>query len=234
MTVRFFKKVSVTEVRNGYSVFLDGHCLTTPKKHRMILPNKELAQALADEWESVVESIDLLAMPLNRMLNTAFDRIAGQEVMIVETLLSYAKHDMLCYRACDPHLLVVKQDQLWNPIVKWFCDHYDISFTVEKGLMPIEQSKESLKSIEKILLIVSKNLLVLTGLSHLTTVTGSLILSLAVIEKYIVDSDKIYEISCLESLFQQAQWREDKEAQEKLLGIKYNIEEVMHYFSLIL
>ncbi|MGB0262186.1 MAG: ATP12 family protein, partial [Henriciella sp.] len=73
---RFYDSASVETSENvdRWLVCLDGRAISTPLKHRLELPTRALAQAIADEWQSQTDVIDLPALTLTRLANFAMDR----------------------------------------------------------------------------------------------------------------------------------------------------------------
>ena len=58
---RFWKKVDVVSLENGFFIKLDEKILKTPAKKEMLLPTKALAKKIAIEWAE--------AVTLNKALN---------------------------------------------------------------------------------------------------------------------------------------------------------------------
>ena len=70
---RFWTEVDVDADRGRA---LDGRPVRTPGRAPLALPTDALAEAVADEWRAVGETIDPRAMPLTGLANAAIDRIA--------------------------------------------------------------------------------------------------------------------------------------------------------------
>src|SRR5262245_27330187 len=73
---RFWEKADAVATEHGFAIELDGRRVKTPAKADLILPTEQLADAVAQEWNSVVEIIDPREMPLTGLANAAIDRIA--------------------------------------------------------------------------------------------------------------------------------------------------------------
>ena len=71
---RFWTQVAVDD---GRVVTLDGRPVRTPGRVPLALPTAALAEAVAEEWRAVPETIDPRAMPLTGLANAAIDRIAA-------------------------------------------------------------------------------------------------------------------------------------------------------------
>ncbi|MBV9418925.1 MAG: ATPase, partial [Alphaproteobacteria bacterium] len=98
---RFYKAVTVSD---DFGILLDGRALKTPAKAALKLPTRALAEALAEEWRGQVDEVDLNRMPLNRLANTAIDRVSAHREAIVTELANYGGSDLLSYRADDAAL----------------------------------------------------------------------------------------------------------------------------------
>lgn len=70
---RFWTDVTITSERG---IMLDGRPVRTPGRVPLILPTPALAEAVAQEWRDVGDSIDPRAMPLTGLANAAIDRVA--------------------------------------------------------------------------------------------------------------------------------------------------------------
>ena len=110
---RFYETVAV-EARSpgqggGYRVVLDGRPVKTPEKAILILPNPALAKAVAAEWAQQGDLVDPGAMALTALAWAAVDRAGGGRDRVVDEILAYGRHDLLCYRAAAPPDLAARQ-----------------------------------------------------------------------------------------------------------------------------
>ena len=87
---RFYKSVAVTD-RLG--IALDGRTVKTPLKAALVLPNQDLAEAEAAEWDAQVDVINPHAMPLTKLANTAIDRATTEKAKIAAEILEFAGSD---------------------------------------------------------------------------------------------------------------------------------------------
>ena len=55
---RFYKAASVIAAEGGFAVALDGKPIRTPGKNALVAPNRELAEAMAVEWNAQGKSIE--------------------------------------------------------------------------------------------------------------------------------------------------------------------------------
>ena len=228
-----FTKASVIKEGTSYGVLLDDYRLTTPAKKEMIFDSRCLAEALVEEWQNAPDEINLLFMPINRLVNTALDHVTDYYLESVENVLAYASSDLLCYRATDPKGLVKRQNICWNPIIESLEKRYKLSFNITYGLSPFNQEDNTLLGLRHILMGTKyANILRLAGIMRFVDLSGSLLLSLAVSEKEI-DIETAYEAIFLDDIFQIERWGKDEEAVNRLSVLKKEIQEVGHYFTLL-
>ena len=102
-------KVAVVGGDSQYGITLDGRAVKTPGRRPLEVPTSTLAEAIADEWRAVGESIDPRAMPLTGLANAAIDRIAPDPATFAAGLAAYGDSDLLCYRADEPEALARRQ-----------------------------------------------------------------------------------------------------------------------------
>ena len=67
---RFYKEASVAEAKGGFAITLDGRPIRTPSGRQVVIPSRELANAVAAEWAVQGETIDPVTMPLTRIANS--------------------------------------------------------------------------------------------------------------------------------------------------------------------
>ena len=129
---RFWKDVTVGADR---TIALDGRPVRTPGRVPLALPTDALAQAVADEWRGVGETLDPRAMPLTGLANAAIDRIAPDAPAFAAGLAAYGESDLLYYRAVDPPELVARQEAAWDPLLDWARGRYDVHFEPTAGIV---------------------------------------------------------------------------------------------------
>ena len=71
---RFYKKVTVENAEEFFIVTLDGKPLLTPGKKSLLLPNRQLADKIASEWQQQNELIQPHKMPNMSLASTAIDK----------------------------------------------------------------------------------------------------------------------------------------------------------------
>lgn len=210
MPKRFYKEVTVGEAPDGFLILLDGRELKTPSRGLFHLPARELADAVADEWDAQKTHIDPGAMPLTRILNTALDGVVHVKDEVRQEILAYGGTDLLCYRADSPEGLVAAQNEKWNPFLDWIEQTHGARFQLAEGVMHVEQSDET-KSILAGLVAARDSAIVLAALHVATSLTGSLIMPLAILEEA-AEPDEVWAATHVDEDWNISQWGEDAEA----------------------
>ena len=207
---KFWSEVSVTADGDGYSVRLDDKAVRTPLKAPLLLPTERFADAIAQEWRAVEETVDPNAMPFTRAANSAIDKIKAQRREVIEMLAAYGDSDLLCYRAEQPQELVDRQEAAWTPWLNWAAEIYGARLQVTKGILPVSQSDDALEKLRAPLDALSD--FQLTGAHDLITISGSLVLALAVVDGAL-GADDAWRIARLDEAWQIEQWGKDDEAE---------------------
>ena len=210
---RFWNEVAVEPDGEGLGIRLDGRPVKTPAREGLVVPTRALADAIADEWRSVGETIDPLSMPLTGLANAAIDRVAPQRQTFAVGLARYAEADLACYRAEAPGELVAEQDRLWDPLLAWARRRFDVDFVTTSGLMHVTQPDATVGSLSHA--VAALDSYRLAGLSPLVTIGGSLIAALAVLEKAI-SADEAWDAVSIDERWQLEQWGADSEAKAVL------------------
>jgi chaperone required for assembly of F1-ATPase len=200
---RLYKDVGIG---NDRSIALDGRPVKTPARRPLILPNAVLAQAVADEWRAQGEEVVPASMKLTGLANAAIDRVAEDHSSFVSGLAAYGETELLCYRAGEPPELVARQDAIWNPPLDWARARYDVSFTLITGIMHQPQPDETVARLAAAVRTFGP--WALTALNPIVTISGSLVIALAVADGHI-GPDAAFDIAHLDELWQIEQWGED-------------------------
>ncbi len=208
---RFYTRVSVTDAAPCYSVLLDDRPIRTPRKHQLALPSRALADAIASEWAAQDKSIDPATMPLTRIANTTIDGVTERTSDVAADVVHYAASDALLYRADHPQGLVDRQTAQWSPIVQWAQSRLDMPLAVTRSLMAVSQPA-GLKPA--FLALIPQQPFALAALHAITTLTGSAILALAVLEKHLTP-EAAWEAAHVDEDWQISQWGADSEAEKR-------------------
>ncbi|MEM8570765.1 MAG: ATP12 family protein [Pseudomonadota bacterium] len=208
---RFWEEVSVTEGNGIFGVTLDGRPLRTPEKHVLAVPSRSLADAIAAEWAGVEGEIQPDLLPYTRAANSAIDRISAQRAPVVDSLAAYGDADLLCYRADGPAALQDRQAEQWDPWLDWSEQQLSAPLVRVNGIMHRAQPSESLDALRKAVDVHSD--FELTAFHDLVTLSGSLVLALAV-SRGVLEVDAAWRLSRLDEIWQAEQWGKDHEAEQ--------------------
>lgn len=203
---RFWKEVAVEPTNGAWEIRLDGRPVRTPGRVPLALPNQAMAEAIAEEWRAVTDDIDPRAMPLTGLANAAIDRIAPDPSFFAAGLAKYGESDLLCYRSDHPVLLRERQDQLWDAPLDWARGRYDVHFEIVTGIMHRNQADATLTRLADA--IAARSAFELAALNQVVTITGSLVLALALAERA-MDADAVWQAANLDEDWQIEQWGED-------------------------
>jgi chaperone required for assembly of F1-ATPase len=210
---RFWGDVTVEEENSGWAIRLDGRPVLTPARRPLGLPNRALADAVAEEWRAVGAAVDPRAMPLTGFANAAIDRVVPERPAFAAGLGRYAEADLACYRSEWPPELVERQQQCWDPLLAWARRRYDVDFATTSGLIHVPQPPATVDRL--VHEVTALDPFRLAGLSSLVTIGGSLIAGLAVLEKAIPVEEAWTAVSTDER-WQLEQWGSDTEAEQAL------------------
>lgn len=200
---RFWTEVTVGEDR---VVALDGRPVRTPGRVPLALPTDALAEAVADEWRAVGETVDPRAMPLTGLANAAIDRIAPDPAPFAAGLARYGESDLLCYRAAGPEPLLKRQAAAWDPPLDWARARYDVHLRVATGVMHVAQPPLATERLGEA--VAARDAWTLAALSPVVTITGSLVLALALIEGAMTP-DAAWAAATIDEDWQAELWGED-------------------------
>ena len=203
---RFWKTVSVEGTESGWEIRLDGRPVRTPGRVPLAVPTQAMADAIAEEWRAVGDDIDPREMPLTGLANAAIDRIAPDPRTFAAGLARYGESDLLCYRSDHPVLLRERQDRVWDEPLDWARARYDVHFEIVTGIMHRDQPQATLARLADA--IAARDAFALAALNQVVTITGSLVLALALAERAL-DADAVWAAANLDEDWQIEQWGED-------------------------
>ena len=210
---RFWNEVTVEQDDGGWVVQLDGRPVRTPARAPLRVPNRRLADAVAEEWRTVGDDVDPRGMPLTGLANAAIDRVAPERQAFAAGLGRYAESDLACYRSEWPPELVDRQERGWDPLLAWARRRYDVDFATTSSLMHVPQPPSTVDRL--VHEVTALDPFRLAGLSSLVTIGGSLIAGLAVPEKAI-PAEEAWTAVSIDERWQLEQWGSDTEAEQAL------------------
>lgn len=226
----FWKDVAVEREDDGWTVKLDSRPVKTPARASLIVPTEALANAVAEEWRSIGETIDPRAMPLTGLANAAIDRVAPQRREFAEGLARYAEADLACYRADGPRELVARQEHSWDQLLGWARRRFDVDFAITSGLMHVAQPEATVERLAHA--VAALDAFQLAGLSPMVTVGGSLIAAVAVLEKALTP-EEAWDAVSIDDRWQLEQWGADAEAEKALENRRHDFFAAARFLELL-
>jgi len=227
---RFYTEVAVTPMDGGFVILLDSRPVRTPAGKRLSLPRKKLADAIAEEWQAQGETVMAATMPLLRLANTVIDGVADHREAVIAAILRFGENDLLCYRAHQPPELAARQAAGWDPLLEWVAQKYGAKLRVAAGLTHVDQPPEALAALRRGL--ESYDAFSLSGLHVIASITGSVVLALAVAEEFITGTDA-FELSRIDEIYQAEKWGEDAEAATRATSLAYELGKAAELIGLV-
>jgi len=212
---RFYKEASAGERDGGFVLILDGRAAKSPGGNRLALPCLAAARALADEWSAQGEWIDLASMPLTRIVNSAIDGVACQLEATVDEVVRYAGADLVCYRAAEPRTLVEAQAAEWDRVLAFARENLGAHFICTEGVGFVEQPEPARAAVKEAIAHIANSgqgaPFALAALHVMTTLTGSVLLALAVAHGVLTPTEA-WIAAHVDEDFEKRAWGEDAEA----------------------
>lgn len=226
---RFYKDVSVEEVAGRFAILLDSKPVKTPGRADLAVPTRALAEEIAEEWRGQGAEIAPDTMHLTRAANTAIDRVADTRAAVIADLTRFANADLLCYRAEAPAELAARQAKEWDPWLEWLAKSHGAKLKATAGIVAVEQPPETLARIETVL--ARHDAYALTGLHLATTILGSLVLALALLDEHLT-ARGAFALSTLDERYQAEKWGVDAEAIARARRLENELESAVLFMAL--
>jgi chaperone required for assembly of F1-ATPase len=224
---RFWKVVSVDAER---LVRLDERPVRTPGRGALALPSDALADAIAEEWRAVGDTIDPRAMPLTGLANAAIDRVMPDPAAFAAGIAAYAESDLLCYRAESPTELVALEAAAWDPLLAWARERYDVHFECVSGIMHRAQPAATIARLREA--VASRPPFALVAMQPMVTITGTLVGALALAEQAIT-ADALWTAATVDETWQAEQWGEDALALEAREARRRDFDAAVRFLGLL-
>ncbi|RJY09074.1 ATP12 family chaperone protein [Aurantiacibacter aquimixticola] len=214
---RFYKDVSVDGADGGWQVALDGRGLRTQAGGApQLVPTREAAELLAQEWRTQGEEIDPRSFVFRDLADLAIDVVRADRDAAIVKLLSFAETDTLCYRADPGEPLYQRQQEMWEPLVAACEARYGIKLERVSGIMHRRPSAETLAALRARL--ESEDDFILAALITLASIAASLVVPLAVLDEG-ADPAALFAAANAEEDWQAELWGWDHEA-ETVRGLR--------------
>ncbi|HYD17576.1 MAG TPA: ATP12 family protein [Patescibacteria group bacterium] len=228
---RFYKKAEAGTAPGGYVIRLDGKPVKSVMQQNLIFTSKDLADAIAAEWEAQAGDIVPNSMPLMQLANTMADKSSGHDRLAMNVeLLKFGASDLTCYFAPHPPDLVERQERLWLPLHGWLRDTHGIVLERVDGIRYHNQPPESLEKLNG--LITSLPAAEFTAAQAATALTGSVVIALALADGYL-DAEAAHAAACVDEIYQLEKWGEDALARKRLDNIRSELQAIARFRDLI-
>jgi len=210
---RFYKAAEAAPHEGGFAVTLDGRIARTPAKAKLVVPTEPLARALAAEWAAQGEILEPHAMPLTRLVNSALDGVAKAMPETVASVAAYAQTDLVVFRAEEPEALSQRQAAAFDPVLDFAERKLGARFLLAGGIMPVSQPPAALAAVREAVQ-AHGDPIALTALADLTSLSGSVLIALAVAHGELA-AEAAWDVAHLDEEFQIERWGRDAEAQAR-------------------
>lgn len=205
---RFYKQAGVNKTDGGFSVTLDDRPIRSPSGRIVSVPVRELAEAIAAEWQGQGETLDPLTMPLTRFANSVVEGVIDRAEPVRDDIAKYLQSDLLFYRAGHPEALVQREAQHWDPVLDWARDSLGAHFILAEGVMHVTQPEAAVAAARNALPADPWRI----AAAHvITTVTGSALLALALVHR-VRKADQVWAAAHVDEDWNVEQWGADEEA----------------------
>lgn len=209
---------------------LDGKPVKTPLKTLFKLPNRKLAEALAEEWNRQGEHINMAVMFLTKLTNIALDRATNERKTLIGEMVNYLNADLVCYRDDTKQDLLAREQQVLDPWLKWAGARFEVR--LEKATGPIAKSQPEAAAVKLRQILAGLDCYHLAAGYNLVSLLGSAILTLALMEKQSTDDD-VWIAAHIEEDWQIEQWGEDHEASERRARYRREYDQTMVFLKLL-
>ncbi len=206
---RFYERATVGEEGGRFVVLLDGKPIRTPAKKPLAVDRRDIAEALAAEWDAQDAEIDPAIMPLTRLVNVAIDRVEGEMDAVRADIVAHAGSDLVFYRADGPQPLVDAENRLWSPILAWAERTLGVRFVLAEGIVHVRQESAALAALAR--RIEPYDALELAALHSATTLTGSALIALALANGELTP-EAAWTAAHADEDWQMSQWGRDEMA----------------------
>lgn len=229
---RFYTTVAVAAAADsdGFSVLLDGKPMRTPGQRPLVLPCRAVAEGLASEWAGQEETVDPRSMPMTGFAATVVDRVTPQRDHVVAEVAGFGGSDLTCYLADEPLELATRQEAVWAPLRAWAAATFSARLVPTAGVMPQGQAPETLDALRRAVEAVDD--WELAPLHTLTSVTGSLVIGLAILHGRL-GADAGFDASQVDEAFQAERWGVDREAELARRARRRDVLEALKFVELL-
>ena len=209
MIKRVYERVDVEPSGDGFAIVLDKkRRLRSPKGKDLYISGEALASAIAMEWDAQGAEIDPQTLRLTNLAGQSADITEAERTQIEASVVSYIETDLTCYRADEPPDLVSLQAAAWDSLLTWAHARYGQTPEVTTGVVPIVCEPSVVACFAAIVGAIDAH--ALAGLQKVTSISGSLIIGLAILEREL-DADAAWHACQIDESYQISRWGDDAE-----------------------
>jgi chaperone required for assembly of F1-ATPase len=202
---RFYKNAGVAETADGFAITLDDKPIRTPSGRPLVAPARDIADAIATEWDAQQEIINPLTMPLTRFANSV--AMIDQVEAVTDDAAKYLQSDLLFYRAGHPEALVAREAAHWDPVLFWAADALGAHFILAEGIVHVRQPDSAVAAARA---VFPADPWSVAALHVITTLTGSALLALALLHG-VLDQDQVWAAAHVDEDWNSEKWGVDEE-----------------------
>jgi chaperone required for assembly of F1-ATPase len=202
---RFYKAAGVAETADGFAITLDDKPIRTPSGRPLVAPARDIADAIATEWDAQQETINPLTMPLTRFANSV--AMIDQVEAVADDVAKYLQSDLLFYRAGHPQALVAREAAHWDPVLFWAADALGAHFILAEGIVHVRQPDSAVAAARA---AFPADPWSVAALHVITTLTGSALLALALLHG-VLDQDQVWAAAHVDEDWNSEKWGVDEE-----------------------
>ena len=145
------------------------------------ISSEALAQAVANEWMSQKEVINLNQMHINGLCNTSLDNPGNTDpAQLVQSILAFLETDTVLFYGEEPPELLTAQMERWSPVILWFRERFGVAVEPTTGLVSLARPAD-LETLGRYL--TSHSWQALQGFAFGCDALKSLILTVACVER---------------------------------------------------
>lgn len=204
---RFYTLAGVAPAPDGFALTLDGKPVRTPLRRPLVAPTREIAEAIAAEWDAQKDIINPMTMPLTRLANSVIDAVTDRVEAVTDDVARYFESDLLFYRAGHPAALVEREAAHWDPVLFWAADTLGAHFILAEGIVYARQPDQAVAAARAALPTEPWSI---AAIHVLTTLTGSALLALALM-RGVLDEDQVWSAAHVDEDWNADQWGVDGE-----------------------
>ncbi|XP_018404933.1 PREDICTED: ATP synthase mitochondrial F1 complex assembly factor 2 [Cyphomyrmex costatus] len=201
---RFYRRTNILSSGEKFEVTLDQMKLKTPQGRIFEVNSKPLALAVATEWDAQKETINRESMHLTSLCNTVLDNPYNcTKIDLVNHMINCLEMDTILFYSSEVDELYQLQIEKWEPIVYWFCKHYNVEIKKTQSIDAPTISMEIKATLTRHLL--SHNFNSIYGLVYAVDRLKSIILTLATVAT-VINIPEAVSLSRLEEEYQISHW----------------------------